>query len=51
MKKNKETGISINDFFIFAWVIHLQARGSGYRNTWVEVEKTKLARNTIFEGN
>ena len=36
--KNKETGIINGLFSNFAWGIHLKARSSGYRNTWVEIE-------------
>ena len=37
-KKTKETGISMEFFSYFVWGTHLQARISGYRNTWEEIE-------------
>ena len=38
LRKNKETGIINGIFSNFAWGIHLKARSSGYKNTWVEIE-------------
>ena len=44
---NRQRNWCFNGFLsYFAWGIHVQARNSGYRNTWVE---TELATNTIFE--
>ena len=37
MKKQRNWNIN-GDFSYFEWGIHLQARRSGYRNTWVEIE-------------
>ena len=48
--KKKDTGISMGCFWYFAWGMHLQARSSGGRNTWVKINKQKL-KNTISEGN
>ena len=33
------------------WGVHLKAGNSDYKNTWVEILKAKLGRNTIFDGN
>ena len=49
VKKNKETGISIQFFSYFAWGIYLKARNSGYRK-FSQKLKAKLDKNTIFEG-
>ena len=37
VKKYKEIGIINGLFSNFAWGIHLKAKTSGYRNTWVEL--------------
>ena len=44
--KNKETGITNWLFSYFAWGMHLKAKGSSYRNTWVEILKAKIAIKT-----
>ena len=51
VKKQKKTCIPMEFFSYFGWGIHLKAKSSGCRNIWMEIEKAKLARNTIFVGN
>ena len=47
--KNKETGIINGLFSNFAWGIHLKARSSGYRNTWVEIEGQNSKKYHIWK--
>ena len=51
MKKTKKLALSIGLFSNFASGIHLKAKGSGYRNTWMEIEGQNSKKYHIFKGN